>query len=280
MKKFIFIALFWAVFSSPVHAFTNDTGYFDGLEFVAETAIPGPDLNTMSLCYVTRDLKILGLTLTSDIKGYALADDGCVSEPTRLFTPEQMMTAQSLELVAADILPLARNDLKRNLQNYGLWAAIALGLVAVIIRRIKSLLGYDLRGPMRAKAASRILSAMCHVGSASGVMASTDLALVSKTARRLTRRNYQTSDLIRVADQVNLNLSPHHYIAFGKGLRDREKDTMMQAVLYVALAGGRMLPAQYQFATALAHGLGMPGEDFRRVMNIALADLDQYATNP
>jgi hypothetical protein len=279
MKKFVLITLFAALFAGPAHAFTNDTGNFDGLEFVAETAIPGPDVNFMSLCYVTRDFKILGIMLTSDIKSYALADDGCVSEPSREFSVEQMTTAQSLGFISADIPAEARNDVQRNVQNYGLWVAIALGLIAVIIRRIKSLLGYDLRGPMRAKASTRILTAMCHVGSASGVMASTDIAIVSKAVRRLTRRDYQNTDVVRTADHLDLNLTPQDYIAFGKGLRDHEKDLMMQGVLFVALANGRIERAQYEFASELAHGLGMPGEDFRRVMNIALADLDDYPVN-
>ena len=280
MKKFVSSTLFAALFAGPAHAFTNDTGYFDGLEFVAPTTIPGPDVNNMSLCYVTRELRILGLTLTSDITGYALANDGCATTPLRLFTEEQMVTAQSLELVAADIPPVAQNDLRRLLQNYGLWAAIALGLIAVIIRRMKSLLGYDPDGPLRAKASMRILSTMCYAGSASGVMASNDLAVVAQAARRLTRRNYQPHDVIRTADFLTPELSGQDYIDFGKGLRDREKDMMMQGVLYVSMSSGRILPGQYDFATQLANGLGMPAEDFRRVMDIAIGDLVKYPPTP
>lgn len=279
MKKLIFITFVAAFISGPAHAFSNETGYYDGLEFVADTTIPGPDVNSMSLCYVTRDLKVLGLTLTSDIQGYALADDGCVSEPLRLFSEEQMITAQSLELVSADIPARARNDLQRDLRNYGLWAAIALALIAVIIRRVKSLMGFDLRGPLRAKASTRILSTLCYAGSAAGVMASKDISIVSQAARRLTRRNYQPHDVIRTADHLDPGLSAQDYIDFGKGLRDREKDIMMQGVLYVAMADGRMLPGQYAFATQLAHGLGMPAEDFRRVLKIAMNDLDMFPPN-
>ena len=280
MKKFVMSMLFAAFFAGPAHAFTNDTGYFEGLEFVAPTTIPGPDVNNMSLCYVTRDLKILGLTLTSDIMGYALADDGCATTPLRPFTQEQLITAQSLELVSADIAPVAKNDLRRIVQNYGLWAAIALGLIAVIIRRLKSLLGYDPNGQLRAKASMRILSTLCYAGSASGVMASNELAVVALAARRLTRRNYQPHDVIRTADFLTPELSGQDYIDFGKGLRDREKDMMMQGVLYVSMAHGRMLPGQYDFATQLANGLGMPAEDFRRVMDIAISDLKKFPPIP
>ncbi|MEL6841414.1 MAG: TerB family tellurite resistance protein [Pseudomonadota bacterium] len=280
MRTRILLTIFLAFISRPVYAFTNDTGYYDGLEFVAETTIPGPDVNAMSLCHTTRDFKILGLTLTSDITGYALADDGCATTPLRLFSEEQMITAQSLELISADIPAKARNDLTRNFQNYGLWAAIGLALVAVIIRRIKSLMGYDLRGPLRAKASSRILSTMCYAGSAAGVMASNDIAVVAQAARRLTRRNYQPQDIIRIADHLDPGLSAQDYIDFGRGLRDREKDIMMQGVLYVSMANGRMLPGQYTFATQLAHGIGMPAEDFRRVLRMAMADLNNYPPTP
>lgn len=279
MKKIIFAAAIAAIFGGPAHAFTNDTGYFDGLEFVAETVIPDGPNDNMALCYVTRDFRILGLTLVSNVQSYALSNDGCTTL-TRDFDEEQMAAAQSLEFISADLPAKAGNSLKRNVQNYGLWTAIGLGLIAVIIRRVKSLLGYDLRGPMRSKASSRILMAMCHAGSAAGAMVSGDLAIVNSAARRLTRRNYQTSDVVRVADHLDPSFLPEDYIDLGKGLRDREKDTMMQGVLYVAMAGGRMQPGQYQFATNLAQGLGMPAEDFRRVMNIAMEDLEKFPPNP
>ncbi|WP_341367024.1 TerB family tellurite resistance protein [Yoonia sp. BS5-3] len=275
MKQVIFAAFLAFLFGSQAYAYSNDTGYYDGLEFVAETAIPDGPSNSMSLCYATRDFKILGLTMVSDVQGYVLSGDGC-NTIARGFTEEQMITAQSLELVPADLPARARNSLERNVRNYGLWVAIGLSLIAVIIRRIKSLLGYDLRAPLRSKASSRILMAMCHAGSASGVMASGELAVVNNAARRLTRRNYQTSDVVRVADHLDPNLLPEDYIDLGKGLRDREKDTMMQGVLYVAMASGRMQNGQYHFATNLAHGLGMPAEDFRRVLSTAMDDLEKY----
>ena len=278
MKKIIFAAALTTLFGGPAHAFTNDTGYFDGLEFVAETVIPDGPNGTMSLCYVTRDFRILGLTLISNVQNYALSNDGCTTQ-TREFNEEQMAAAQSLKFISADLPAKASNSLMRNLQNYGLWTAIGLALIAVIIRRIKSLLGYDLRGPMRSKASSRILMAMCHAGSAAGAMLSGDLAVVNNAARRLTRRNYQTSDVVRVADHLDPSFLPEDYIDLGKGLRDREKDTMMQGVLYVAMSSGRMQTSQYQFATNLAQGLGMPAEDFRRVMNIAMEDLEKFPPN-
>lgn len=279
MKKLVIATLLTIASAIPAQAFTSNTGQFQKLEFVAETQIPGPGETNMSLCYVTRDFKILGYTLTSNIQGYALSSSSCVSEPDRLFSPEQMETAQSLNLIDAGIPIVARNSLERNIQNYGLWAAVALALIAVIIRRIKSLMGFDPRGPMRNKAAQRVLSAMCYAAKCDGLVDSNELKLISRTARRLVGRMYPPSDIIRMSDHIELNLTPHDFIAFGKGLRDREKDIMMQAVLFIAMANGRMLPSEYEFVTELAHGLGMPGEDFRRVLNIALADLDSYPVN-
>ena len=51
-----------------------------GLEFVTETRIPGFDDEMMSLCYVTDDLVVFGVALTSDVQSYALASDGCETE--------------------------------------------------------------------------------------------------------------------------------------------------------------------------------------------------------
>lgn len=276
MRRFLSILVLSVLFSNPAHAFTAGTGIFSDLEFVAETRIPGPGEQTMSLCYVTRDFRIFGYALTSDIVGYALGEDRCAGKIDRLFSAEQMETAQSLNLIDSSLPIEARNTLQRTVQNYGIWAALALGLIAVIIRRIKSLLGMDLRGAMRKKAAQRILSAMCYVGKCDGIVASSEIALIGKTALRLTRRNFLAADIIRMTDHIDLDLSAADYINFGKGLRDSEKDVMMRGAFYIALASGRILPSEHEFLSNLAHGIGMPGEDFRRVMNLALTDLDTY----
>jgi hypothetical protein len=55
---------------------------------------------------------------------------------------------------------------------------------------------------------------------------------------------------------------------------------MMRGALYVALSSGRILQSEYKFVTELAHGIGMPGEDFRRVMNRAIADIEVYPPSP
>lgn len=279
MKRFTTLLLLSLLFSSPAHAFTANTGTFPDLEFVDQTEIPGPNNTKMSLCYVTSDFRIFGFTLTSEIVGYALADDRCASEPDRLFSAEQMETAQSLDLVDSEIPTEPRSGIRRTIQNYGIWVALALGLVAVIIRRLKSIMGLDPRGRMRKKASQRILHVLCYVGKCDGMVASNEIALIGHTARRLTRRNVLAADIIRITDHIDMNLNSQDFINFGKGMRDGEKDVMMRGAFYVALASGRILPAEHEFLSNLAYGIGMPGEDFRRVMNLAIADLDSYPPN-
>lgn len=276
MMRFAFLLMLSVLFSTPLQAQTGGSGNFSDLEFVAETQIPGPGNSTMSLCYVTQDFRILGFTLTSDILGYALADDGCATQPDRLFSAEQMETAQSLNLVDASLPSVAKNSLERTVKNYGIWVGLALALIAVIIRRVKSLMGMDPKGRMRKKAADRILTVLCYVGKCDGMVASNEIALIGKTVRRLSRRNVLAADVIRITDHINMDLSTQDFIDFGRGLRDREKDIMMRGAFYVALASGRILPAEHEFLSNLAHGIGMPGEDFRRVMNTAIGDLDTY----
>lgn len=279
MKRFMIILVLSVSLSNAAHAFTPETGMFNGLELVDETQIPGPSGEAMSLCHVTRDFRIFGYTISSDITGYALSSDGCVERFDRTFTKAQMETAQSLNLVEVNLPSEARNDLRRNMLNYGVWVAVALGLTAVIIRRTKSILGLDPRGVMRKKAAQRILTAMCYVGKCDGIVAASEIALIGKTARRLTRRDIQAAEVIRITDHIHMNLTAQDYIDFGKGLRDSEKDIMMRGVFYVALSSGRILPSEHEFMSELAQGIGMPGEDFRRVMNIALADLETVPPN-
>jgi len=276
MIRVAFLLMLSVLFSSPAQAQTAGSGVFPDLEFVADTEIPGPNNTTMSLCHVTRDFRVLGFTLASDIIGYALADDGCATRPSRTFTPEQMETAQSLNLVDASLPAVAKNSLERTVKNYGIWIGLSLALIAVIIRRVKSLMGMDPGGRLRKKASDRILMVLCYVGKCDGMVASNEISLIGQTARRLTKRNVLAADIIRITDHINMDLSTQDFIDFGRGLRDREKDILMRGAFYVALASGRILPAEHEFLSKLAHGIGMPGEDFRRVMNQAISDLDSF----
>ena len=276
MMRFLTLLMLSMFLSSPAQAFTAGIGMFDDLEFVADTRIPGPSGSTLSLCYTTREFRILGYRISSSVTGYALAADACTGEAERAFSPEQMRTAQELALIDASLPQVAENSLERTFNNVAIWAAIVLAMFAVIWRRVKSMLGMDLRRPLRKKAASRILTAMCHAGRSDGLVDGKEIARISQTAGRLTRRNVNASDVIRITDHLDPALGEHDYIELGRGLRDSEKDIMMQGVFYITIANGRVLPQEYEFITGLAHGIGMPGEDFRRVMNLAIADLDRY----
>lgn len=276
MKRFAFLFVLSVCFSSPAMAFTNDSGTFPGLEFVAETEIPGPNDTAMSLCYVTEDLRILGYTVSSDITGYGLSDDGCNTSLVRLFSQEQMETAQSLNLVDASLPAVARDSTERLLQNYAIWVVLALALLWVIIRRLRSLLGLDPNKRLRKKASDRLLQVLCYTGKCDGMVASNEIAMIGQTYQRLTKRTVPAAEVIRITDHIEVDLSLQDFINFGRGLRDSEKDMMMRGAFYIALASGRILPSEHAFLSSLAHGIGMPGEDFRRVMNQSIADLDAY----
>lgn len=280
MKSIIAALLLLLGFATPAAAFSLDDlrsfsmadWMVENLEFVAETQIPGQDEGMMSLCYRTRGFSVLGYPLTSDVQGYVLASEQCAGSELREFSTDQMITAQSLNLIDPNIPAQAGNTLERNVRTYGVLIIIGLAMIFIIIRRMKSLLGLDPNAPMRKRASNRILSALCHAAKCDGLVSSREVKLISRTMKRLANRNYAPAEIMRLSDRVHTNLAPQDYIDFGKGLRDREKDMMLQGVLYITMAGDRMLPAEYTFATELAHGLGMPAEDFRRVLYLAFAD--------
>ncbi|SFR98834.1 TerB family tellurite resistance protein [Yoonia litorea] len=276
MTRFSLVFVLGLMLGAPAHAFGEDTGQFTDYEFVAPTDVATPGRPALALCYETDDLRFYGVTLLSNITGYVLATENCAGEPVRSLSPADVRAAQNAGLINPDLPAIAKNDVRRNLTNYGVWAAVILGLVAVIIRRVKALLGYDLRGPMRRKTTQRILYAMCHAGHRDGVIEGKEITLIRRTAQRLTRRSISTSQVVKAADKTGGPLGDADYIDMGRGLRDGEKDVLMRAVFYVTLASGRLLPREHEFLTRLAYGLGIPGEDFRRVMNLALSDLDRY----
>ncbi len=257
----------------------------DDLEFVRMTRIPSDNGTMMALCHRTRGVQIFDYPITAHVLGYVLASDRCEGTPgaeMRPFSTEQMVAAQSdpLNLIDDDIPAEATNSPARNLQNYGIPGAIVAILVLIIIGRIRSLISLNPNAPMRKKAANRILSALCHAAKCDGLVSSKEIKLIGRTMQRLTKHNYAANDIMKLSDRAKLNLSLQDYINFGKGLRDREKDMMLQGVLYITMEGDRMLPAEYEFATNLAHGLGMPAEDFRRVLYRAFEDKEINPANP
>jgi tellurite resistance protein len=276
MIRFVIPLLLATFLSNPAQAFEAKTGQFDGLEFVAATTISGPGDSNLSLCHVTRDIRILGIPINSNVVGYALATDACTKQAARPFNKGQMEAAQSLGLVDQSLPAVPTNSLEKTLRNAAIWVAIILGLVAIIIRRIKSLAGHDVRRPLRRKASDRILLVMCYVAKCDGIVESHDITLIAKTARRLTRRTVKPTEIINVADHITVNLSVQDFVLLGRGLRDSEKEIMMRAAFYIALANGRIMPAEHEFLKGLAHGIGIPGEIFRRVMNLTFLDLDLY----
>lgn len=276
MKRFIAAFLLSVLCSGMAHAWTADSGRFAGLEFVADTRIAAPDGTQLSLCHQTDETRILGYAVSHTIRGYVLSSDGCIAKVDRVFNAQQMESAQSLNLIDASLPSAPRETAQRTLQSYGIWIAICLALFAVIWRRLKSLLGLDPTAPLRKKAAQRILTMMCYVGKCDGIVASNEITFITKTAARLTRTKIQSPEVIRITDHIDMNLAPKDFVGFGKGLRDSEKDIMMRAAFLVALSSGRLIASEYAFLTNLAYGIGMPAEDFRRVMNLALDDLDIY----
>lgn len=276
MMRFSFVLLTSCFLGAPVLAAGENSGLFEDLEFVAETSISSAGVQELSLCHTTDDVRLFGVTVFSNITGYALAADACSGEIIQRLSPDDIRNAQAAGTIDQAIPVIAKNDVGRNLTNYGVWLAVIMGLVAVIIRRVKALMGYDLRGPLRRKTTQQIIKAMCHAGQRDGIVDSREIALIRRTAQRLTRRAIRPSEIVKAADKAKGSLTETDYINFGRGLRDGEKDIMMRAVFYVTLASGRLFPAEYEFLIGLAHGIGMPGEDFRRVMNDALGDLDRY----
>ena len=247
----------------------------EDLEFVAPTQMMDADGAPMALCYQTRGYQILGYDITNDITGYALAADDCNGQKIKDISPAEIETAQGLGFIDPSIPTVAQNSLERNLRTYGVLSVVALVLLFFISSLLRALLGLNPNAPMRKKAAGKVLNAMCLAAKCDGLVSAQESKFIAETVTRLTKHTYSENEIMRIADRVHVNLTEQDFIEFGRGLRDREKDVMLKGVLYTTMAGDRMLPIEYEFATNLAHGLGIPAEDFRRVMYDALSEHDR-----
>jgi len=274
--KILLAAFFMGIWSStPAHAHVGDTGFFNDLTFVAQTRIAGPAQHDLALCHTTYDFRLLGLAVTRQITGFALSIDRCQSLPGLPLTTDEFLTAQSLGLIDASVPLPDQSGWQSWLHQYGLWAAVGLAMFAVVIRRMKALLGIAQASQLRKRAAKRILAAMCHVSKCDGVVTAAEIALIADTAQRLTGRVFSVSEISHLVEQAD---PVRDHVAYGHGLRDHEKDLMLRGVLSIAIASGRIFPEAYEFAISLAHGLGIPAKDFRRVLRLAISDMNTRGT--
>lgn len=261
-------ALTW----DDIRSFSLDPLVVTEFEFVATTQIPSQSDGMMALCYLTRGAKFGDFPITNTIIDYVLVSENCTGTEVRPFSTDQMITAQSLNLIDPSIPTTAQNSFDRTVRSYGILIVLGLLMLLVVFRRIRSLLGLRRGSPLRRKAANRVLSALCHAAKCDGLVTSREVAVIARTMARLTKRHYNPKDIMRLADRVHVNLTFEDYAAFGKRLRDREKEVMLQGVFYITMEGDRMLPIEYQFVTDLAHALGIPAEDFRRILYLAFDD--------
>jgi tellurite resistance protein len=153
----------------------------------------------------------------------------------------------------------------------GLWLLIVL-LFAFVVFALSPRLRF---GRMRRGVAQRILRVMAHVAQCDGPAAPQDIALILDTARRLTGQRLRGSDVLRLMRQLDPEMTEADYLALGLGLRDQDKEVMLQAALTIAMSSGRIYPGAYHFVIALAQGLGIPGADFRRIMQKTIAEMNQ-----
>ena len=243
-------------------------------QFLTETAMIGTD-GPLSLCLQQRTLTAFDVPIASEATGYSLSDNRCAEPNGVSLEAANLGIAQEQGLIPANVPALPAGSIETDLLLIALITVVALATFAVIWRRVKSLLGYDLNPPMRKKAAQKLLAVLVLAASAARMLRSSDITFIADTTRRLTRRPCDPAHVSTMVDKLHIKPIPADTLA--KGLRDAEKEEIMFGALFVCFSEGQLAQKEYDYLIGLARAFGIPGQEFRTLVREATDEVNRLS---
>ncbi|PWJ22249.1 TerB family tellurite resistance protein [Jannaschia seohaensis] len=215
-----------------------------------------PDL---SLCRVVETRRIGLVPYRRAALGYALSDTRCEGgQSWALTVPVATLRAEGhVEAWVPDAPRLSLGETVRG--HLGLLALLAVCLASVglaVMRWRIRLVRMEILG-LRDGPVFRMIDAMCHAAAASDRSGPDAVEHIRDLACELTGMDYTTAHIEAViarADRLQ-KAGDHH--RFGVGLSARQKTMLLEGVLSVVMADGRLSMAESRFCADLARGLGL-----------------------
>ncbi|WP_299354065.1 TerB family tellurite resistance protein [uncultured Shimia sp.] len=242
----------------------NNSGHYETLTFVSETAIVREAEGPMALCHLTRKRYIAFIDYWVSSKGYVLAANNCNVESFYKVTADDVLMAQSIGMIPDSIPAEASMSISEFAK--GSWGAALAILLAVLV-------GIKLyRQAMRKRGrkgemgnispqASAFLDAICHAAKADGDIDPSEIQVISEIASQATGQNFGPAQIKRIIQQAERNLTDAQYRSFGKDLSRHQKLMLVEAVLATVTADGKITKDEHTFLSKLAGALGVTGAE-------------------
>lgn len=247
-------------------------GWYEDLEFVADTEYPG-----LSLCHLVKHQSFLGIPLTTESIGYALAENKCDADSFYHFDAADMKEAQA-DGVIDRFIPIEPSiSSGQQIGNYAWYAVVALVLGAFAFSKIRRFLpssGGRNRGTAPAQqpkginphVSEVILHAMCKVAKADGFADAREIAVIRNVYNQLTGEEIAQHLVTARLDTITGHENHETLNQLGAGLSPEERQLMMQASLMVAVADGEIQREEHGLVMSMAKMLRISGDELRGML--------------
>ena len=232
---------------------------------VSATRIPdAAGLGAMAtLCHMVEIRSLWGiLGIWAAPEAYVLSGSGCAGDAYwTLPAPVDEMAATGL---LVDTVPEAPGYLAMPLgawrDGFGAWglvgSVVAIGAAAAGLRGRRRRLRLEILG-LEDGPAFRLIDMMCHAAIVDGDIDDAEVAHIRDVARDVAQRNYTDAHIREAILRADKLSRTQHFAKVGRTLTEAQRRLVLQCVLSVVAADGRMTVAEQRFVGALMGGFAL-----------------------
>ncbi|MEP5759071.1 MAG: TerB family tellurite resistance protein [Litoreibacter sp.] len=234
------------------------------MHFIADTKLKNPDGGQISICYLTKTTRAIGIPLWRSLEQYVLSKDKCIGTEYFTVSGEKFKELHAANMLGAD-LPL-EPKLPNKIFWAGSWGAaiviplILIGLFIVIRRQINKKRRHSTMGNVT-RFQRACLDVMCHAALSDGTIEESEITLIQKSAENLTNGHvFSVDEVNKMIKTSEKKPTADQFREFGKGLNTNEKAMLLKGALMVVAADNSIDGKEKVFVGNLIRALGIPSD--------------------
>lgn len=242
------------------------------LSFVAETNIPGPGGDALSLCHYHTVHSVYWVPRWSTSQGYVLSDTGC--EGTGYFDMPGVIEASFANGEMPDGVPATPRFTPMQIVTGFTWP-LGLGFLVLLsaATRLRSNRRYKSQSAERMEVLGledgptfRFIDAMLHAANADGEAQQEEVEFIKAKAIEVTGLAYTNEHISWAITHTDRFKRKADLERFGKGLTVDQKRMVLRAALAVVASDQHMSRSEKKFIELLTQGLKLGKNDLQEIL--------------